>query len=481
MKKCIWVLSVLLLLAIAWVFLSGRIHLPTSFHNHDSCGHDHSHEGHDHEGHEHEGHDHEGHDDHAAIGKEDIVLSRQAMENIGLGGDDAMTRVQPQTFSKAIFVPAMVEEYPGRTQTKIPSPVSGVITKIYHEPGVAVSPGEPLFDIQLTHPAVLEARAKFMELLKKGSIIDSETERIGELPEGLAPKSKRDLAFQKAELETQIENQKNLLRVQGITDEQIGQLAGNPDNMLLSVTVNVPQVSHHGIVSKENPGHVKNWVTFYELNVQTGQVVTLGDPLCTLCDLCELAIRGEAFAYDENALLEALRNKFPLTARFEGEKAPVLRDLKLRSMGNHINEDARTISCYVDFENEIAADHTEKGDFATPRHYIQWKFKPGQRCVLQIPYETMENVLVLPADAVAQEVAETFVFVYVGDDEALKIWRKTPVHVVYREKENVLVSPGDLPPNAQIATRGASFLLAALNQRNNGGAGKIDPHAGHNH
>ncbi|MDO4583209.1 MAG: efflux RND transporter periplasmic adaptor subunit [Planctomycetia bacterium] len=412
----------------------------------------------------------------------DITLSVQALKNIGLTDEHAILTLTPTTFGKTLSFPAMVTEYPGRSESKVPSPASGIITKIYHEPGVSASPGEPLFDITLTLQSVIEGQTQLLEMLKKREILEAEIQRVGELPEGLAPKTKRELEFQKSEIDLQVENQKSLLKVQGISEEALQKLLEKQE-ITRNVTVCVPPISHHGLVSEENPGEVKNWMIVRELFVEIGQMVALGDPLCTLCDLCELPIRGEAFAYDEPLLLKALQEKAPVHAIFEGTDGNVLRNLTLRSMDNHIDEQNRTIFCYIDFPNEVAVDRMEEqGEFPAPRRYIQWKYKPGQRCELEVEYARMENVFVLPTEAVAKEVNDTYVFEWVGTDVDLKIWRKKPVHVVYQWKDQtVIANDGSIFPRAKIAATGADFLLAALNAKNSGGTAEVDPHAGCSH
>lgn len=412
----------------------------------------------------------------------DITLSVQALKNIGLTDHQTILSLKPETFGKTLSFPAMVTEYPGRSESKVPSPVSGIITKIYHEPSVSVSPGEPLFDITLTLQSVMEGQTQLLELLKKREILEAEILRVGELPEGLAPKTKRELEFQKSEMVLQVENQKHLLQVQGISEEALQKLIEKQE-ITRNVTVYVPPISHHGLVSEENPGEVKNWMIVRELFVEIGQMVALGDPLCTLCDLCELPIRGEAFAYDEPFLLKALQENAPVQAIFEGNEGNVLQNLTLRSMDNHIDEQNRTIFCYVDFANEVAVDRMEKqGEFPAPRRYIQWKYKPGQRCELEVEYARLENVFVLPTEAVAKEVNDTYLFEWVGNDVDLKIWRKKPVHVLYQWKnQTVIANDGSVFPGAKIAATGADFLLAALNAKNSGGTAEVDPHAGCSH
>ena len=449
--------------------------------------HEHSHEhSHSHDDAHSHGHD-AGHSHALAKEVEEVSLSEQALRNIGLDGDDMTLKITPTSFQKHLSFPAIVTFFQGRTRSKVPSTVAGVITKIYHEPGVSVKPGEPLFDITLTQQEAMDGQLDLLQLLKKRQILELEIQRVGELPEGVAPQKKRELGFEKAQLDLEIEIQRNRLCVLGLSAESVDELMKNPDDtskIVRDVTIPVPLVSHHGLVSEHNPAHIKEWILVDSLNVNVGQMVSLGEPLCTLCDLCELTVKGEAFAFDEAFLSEALKAKAPVTVVFEGQEAGTLEGLHLRSIDNHIDETNRIVSCFADIPNVIDSEQTETdGDFPTPRHYVQWRYKPGQRCEMQLVTETMENVIVLPAEAVAKQVVNTYVFAWVGKTaEGLRIWKRVPVHVLYRSRNQVVIAnDGSVFPGTKVAAHGADFLLSALDALNQGGAPKADPHAGCNH
>ncbi|MDO4570100.1 MAG: efflux RND transporter periplasmic adaptor subunit [Planctomycetia bacterium] len=431
-----------------------------------------------------ETHEHE--EEHTAGLPEDLVevsLSPQALKNIGLGDDDSLLKIEARSFAKSLRFPAIVAALPGRTQSKVPSPVYGIVTKIYYEPGSSVSPGDALFEITLTRQDAIDAQMEFLRLQKECEILNKEIERIRDLPEGLAAKELRELQFEKDKNLLSIDIQKNILLVQGLDAEMIARL--EEGEITRSVTTRVPPVSHHGLISDENPGETKDALILDSLNVNVGQVVALGDPLCVLCDLCTLSIRGEAFSYDEELLMSALREKTPVRVVFEGKDKKVLENLTLRSIDNHIDETNRTTVCYADFANTIDLEQTlEQGDYPAPRTFTHWRFKPGQRGEMEVEYEILENVIILPAEAVAREVNDAYVFEWVGNDpHGQKIWRRKPVHIVYRVKDIcVLANDGSIFPGSRVATRGAEFLLAALNALNSGGSVEsADPHAGCSH
>lgn len=96
--------------------------------------------------------EHDAHADHDQAGSAKATsfeLSEPGQKNIGL----RLVAVQPQDFDRTINVPAMVKERPGRTEIKVSAPMHRMVTRIYLIPGEAVTRGQPLFDLRLTHSA----------------------------------------------------------------------------------------------------------------------------------------------------------------------------------------------------------------------------------------------------------------------------------------------------------------------------------------
>jgi hypothetical protein len=86
---------------------------------------------------------------------------------------------------------------------------------------------------------------------------------------------------------------------------------------------------------------------------------------------------------------------------------------------------------------------------------------------LNIEYEALPPCFVFPVDAVAQDLQEPCVFEWVGNEDNNKIWRKRPVHVIYRTKDSVVVAnDGSLISGVRIASKGATLILAALEAAN---------------
>ena len=490
-------IAILVVCVLAWLGPmsegAGHVHSESCGHDHshggaghvhsESCGHDHSHGGsHSEESaHGHANHEHSEHESHEMT---EIALSLNALKNIGLDSPDSLFELQPGNYSKTHRIPAVIQEFEGRTMSKVPAPYAGVVTKIYHEPGEAVHPGAALFDLTLSLPEMMEAQIAFLKLIETKEFLEREIAEIDKNLSGLAPQRRRELDIRLKETLIDITNQKNAVRVLGLPEEVLVQIERERRPITHVMTVCVPAVSHEGIVSEHNPGEVKVFVVFETLYVRVGQSVSVGETLCDLCDLCELTVRGEAFAINEGILLEALQNpETPVRVTFDGTGKAPLENLRLRMVESRVDEEARTLSCFADFKNTVLGGkepdpHTEPH----PPRYVHWLHKPGQRCQMEITYGMLENVFVVPAGAVAHNVQETFIFELTEETSCgEKIWRQRPVHLLLRTRENaILANDGSFPSGIRIAAKSASFIQEAVNAQSGSGT-KIDPHAGHNH
>ena len=395
----------------------------------------------------------------------EVALSPTAALNIGLD-DSAIATVEVSDFYKSFSFPAVIVERPGFSTITVPSPVSGVITKIYHETGVAVEPGEPLFDILLNQQESVRTQTEFLTLLKRRDINAAELERAG-LDPLFIPRQRRELEYEKIQIESEIQIQENLLLLQGLSESDIAESLKNNGTIIRTVTVYAPPFENEGnVASAAHEGEEEHIFTIDELYVSVGQNIAVGDALCLLTDYCKLAIKGKVFAVNERMLNDALTSQRRVTATFGGTgNREIIEGLRLRSIDNKIDIVSGTLFCYVDLRNRFT-DYEVNGE-SNPRRYIKWHFKPGQRCELHVEIEPLPDCIVLPIDAVAKDINEMIVFEWVGNEDDKKIWRKVPVHVIHRTKDVVVIAnDGSLFPGAQVAVRGASFILAALDAAN---------------
>ena len=441
--------------------------------DHKNCNHDHGKQDkHD----DHDGHDHakqDKHDDHDGHDHEQVMaleLSDQALANIGIEKDSDFGEIKVGSYDKTLTFPAILEERPGETLTKIPSPVSGVVEKIYLRPGQMIQNGQALFDIRLTREDVITAQSDLLALIQKRDIILKEEQRLSGLEDGLAPQAKRDVAFQKMENDAAIKAKTSVLLLNGLpVDEVENKLIKNREIISL-VTVYAPEENEDCVNgNKEAEEHCAHHQQMDDIYVQKGQSINLGDPLCQTSDMDQLLIRGNAYAYNERDLAAALENGANVTALFtqSGREIEKISDLKIRNINNRVNSDDRTLNFYVELNNELE-QHNEETTSGNP--FLSWQFKPGQRCQLSVPYQKIENCIIVPVWALARQQADCYVFELSEVEKGHKTFIRRPVRVLHQTQTDVvLANDGSIAPGVKIALRGASQLQIALDA----GGGKL--------
>ncbi len=417
-----------------------------------------------------EGHDHAG----------ELLLSDQALKNIGLTEKTILTLQKGQFFETTSY-PGIVTARPGRSEVEIASPAAGTITRIYFEPGEALAPNAPLFDIDLTNEEFVDAQTQLILLNRKLAINEGELERLNGLAKDVAPKSQRDAQFQKIELETEIANTRNKLLLYGLTDEAIDTAICRDQSIIRLLTVHVPDVTDEQIIPfhsvttqsgdkimPHTPGETGNAtppaLQMMQLNVEKGMRVSNGQTLGKIADYSRLYIQGSAFAYDITMLADSLKGSCRVRAIFDGHGGgkQVADNLCLRSVGNVVDADNRTLSFLVDLPNARLDDDSA---------FVQWLYKPGQRCELRLGTETIDDCFVVPNTAVVREGAETYVFRLEGVEQGRKVWEKVAVHVMTQNRDGaVLENDGSVEAGQQIAGVGAAQMLVALNT----GSGKTE-------
>ena len=404
----------------------------------------------------------------------EIAFNPIAAKNIGLD-DSAIITIEPVDYYKSFTFPAVVVECPGFSTITVPAPVSGIIAAIYHETGVAVEPGQPLFDILLTQQDLVKAQSDFLALLQKKKINAAELERLSGLDPQIIPSKRRELEYEKIQIDSELVIQRKILLLQGLSESDIAESLEKKDTIIRNMTVYAPPfVKEENVASAAHADDEEHIYTIDELCVSVGQNVAVGDAICRLTDYCKLAVRGKVFAVNDKELSRALASQSRVTATFEGEGSrEIVEGLSLRSIDNRIDAASGTLFCYVDLKNTFTS--YEVSHESHLRRYIQWHFKPGQRCELNVEVEPLPNCIVLPIAAVVKSFQEMYVFEWVGNEEEKRIWRKKPVHAVYQTKDHVVIAnDGALFPGAKIASKGASFIHAALeaaNQKTTGGGG----------
>lgn len=393
-----------------------------------------------------------------------LELSPQARKNIGL----TTTQVTLQLFDKTVSVPALVVERPGRSQVEVTAPLGGRVTRVYPIQGEAVMPGQPLFDLRLTHEELVDAQSELLRSAEEVDVVRREIERLDSvsIPGAIPGKTKRQREYELQKLQAIINSQRQSLELHGLTGGQVEDIL-TTRKLLQGVTVSAPPHIPDGHAGEaDHPFHVQR------LAVKPGQYVEAGSSLCVLADHHELFIEGRAFEQDIEALHRSANEGWNVSATSDtgSQERKRIDGLQIFHLADVVETESRAFHFYVRLPNQIVRDVTDEAG----HRFVSWRFKPGQRMQVQVPVERWKNRFVLPVDAVVKEGADYFVFMQNGDH-----FDRRPVHVEYRDQFNVVVAnDGSLFEGDLVALTAAHQMQMALKKKSGGGP---DPHAGHNH
>ncbi|MCI0334945.1 MAG: efflux RND transporter periplasmic adaptor subunit [Planctomycetes bacterium] len=397
------------------------------------------------------------HHDHENGEQATVKLSAAALKNI---------RYKPHTvatgdYVRTVSMPGIIIERPGKSQTRVTVPLTGIVTRVYVHEGEAIPQDSPLFDLRLTHEDLVTEQTEFLATVDALDVVKTEIERLEAVTEGvIAGKRILEQKYERQKLEARLQAQRQALLLHGLVDDQIDEIL-KTRYLIQSLTIRAPSLETHD----EHPYHVQS------IDVQLGQQVTAGDTLCVLADHRELFIEGTAFEADTPQLRAALEAGTPVAADvlISAKRDQVVTGLKLLYLADQVDRESRAQHFYVRLPNKIVSDRREGS-----QRFVQWQFSPGQRVELNLPVEHWTNRIVVPAAAVVTDGAESYVYRQSGDS-----FERVPVHVEHRDKKSaVITSDGSIFPGEVIAGSGAFQIHLALKNKSGGGA---DPHAGHNH
>ena len=444
-------------------------------------------------------HAHAGHDESTSL-----ELSKQAQGNIGLAAE-FLQPIKLQTFRKSITVPGIIVDRPGRTRVEISTPMAGVITHVHAVQGESVKPGTLLFELRITAEELVSTQT---DLLKSVGDLDVENREIARLTKvsesgAVSQKTLLERQYAKEKLEVLMNAQREALRLRGLSERQIDDIATRR-RLLRNLQIVAPNVDSHGaeelklsqggytpasLIQQEgapqegttqepdhnhaaSPSGTSAPLMLQEVLVHKGETVAAGTTLAVLADYSELYIEGRAFEQDAELLSKCAELGWKVAASFDkpGHESTRIENLDLIYSASEIDPESRSLSFFVRLPNEVARETPSPNG----QTFLDWKYRPGRRLQLLVPVEEWADRIVLPVEAIAREGAESFVFQQNGDH-----FDRVAVQVTYRDATQVVIkSDGSIFPGDVVAQRGAHQMQMALKNKSGGGA---DPHAGHNH
>ncbi len=397
-----------------------------------------------------------------ADGTVPVKISPQARKNLGL----VAKSLQPTTYWRTLDVPGVIKDRPGISDRGVVAPVTGVVTHIYSFPGDTVQPNAPLFSIRLVSESLHASQLELFKATKEIEITEQQSKRLSQATQSGALAGSRLIEVENQIQRLQVTEQayRQDLQARGLPADRID--AAAKGEFVTEITVNAPgeqalQVAEVALTAfqEENNDEPKRLPFNFELqslNVAIGQQVEAGHLLCVLADHRALMIEGRGFENDMPLLQESAKNGWEIEVEFEATKQSnwpeMSRKLKIHHVSNTVEPESRTFAFYLALDNQWLA-YTQDEETR-----LLWRFRPGSRVRLHAPVEKLENVFVVPQQAVVREGPETFVFRQNGD-----LFDRRAVHVLHEDQHSiVLANDGSLRPGFFIAQNSAASLNRVL-------------------
>jgi multidrug efflux pump subunit AcrA (membrane-fusion protein) len=393
-----------------------------------------------------------------------VLLTDQAITNLGLTAEP----LKAQPYWKTILVPGMVVDRPGQSDRGVVSPVAGVVMAVTHAPGDTVRPGEVLFTLRVLSEPFHQTQTDLFKATQDIKLARAERDRLAPLAgEGIKKSELIQVDNQIKRLGVEVRAARQELLNRGLTADQVDRVTEGTyvQELQIAVPSRPPGLPSPAVALIEGPGRRSpESVPSYELQelkVELGHPVQAGQTLCLLANHRKLAVEGRAFP-DETPLLErAVKEGWPVEVDFQeppGSGWPAAdHALPITHLANTIDPANRTFAFLMPLENQSRVVERDG------RTQMLWRFRPGQKVRLRVRVERMENVYVLPADAVTRDGPEAFVFT-----QNVNTFERRPVRVLLADRDRVVVAnDGTLPPGVFVAQAAAAQLNRMAKSQSN--------------
>ncbi|WP_166822518.1 efflux RND transporter periplasmic adaptor subunit [Thalassoroseus pseudoceratinae] len=385
-----------------------------------------------------------------------IVLSDQAIDNLGLTAKS----VKPQTYWKSIQVPGMVIDRPGRSDLGVVSPVDGVVSQINNFPGDTVQAGDVLYTIRLLSETLHRTQSDLFKATQDIELAEATRKRLKSASNALPESRIIEVDNQITRLQVSVRAYRQELATRGLTPDQIDQVAQG--EFVREIDVVVPSQPSESNPPKPQPiiqtaadeTELRPVATFEveECEVELGHRVEAGQVLCLLANHQLLSVEGRAFR-DETQLLErSAKEGWPVDIDFQENEAadwpPIEQIFPIRYIANNIDPVNRTFGFRMPLKNESRVVQHEDGV------QLLWRFRPGQKVRILVRVERLDDVFVLPSDAVTRDLAEAFVFT-----QNVNTFERKPVRILAEDRlHTVIANDGSVIPGTYVVQNGAAQL-----------------------
>ncbi|MSR32105.1 MAG: hypothetical protein EXR99_11415 [Gemmataceae bacterium] len=383
---------------------------------------------------------------------EKVIVSDQAQKNLGL----TVKPVKAETFWKSIQVPGMVVDRPGHSDRGIVAPATGVVSKISHVPGDTVWPGDVLFTLKLLSESLHQTQTDLFKATQDITLAQAQRKRLADSAGAIPEVRMIEVDNQVTRLEVAVKAYRQELLNRGFGSDLIDRIAEGKFVSEVPIVVPLRPVEakplNTALAKRTADGPTASMFEVQELRVDLGQQVQAGQTLCVLANHQMLAVEGRAFR-DETPLLErSVKEKWPVEVDFQEDVLagwPALdQSFRISHMANNIDPINRTFAFLMPMENQSRVVE-EDG-----RTQMLWRFRPGQKVRVLVRVQKFDSVFVLPADAVAREGPEAFVFT-----QNVNTFERKPVRVVLQDRQHAVVAnDGSLVPGMFVVQTAAAQL-----------------------
>jgi cobalt-zinc-cadmium efflux system membrane fusion protein len=379
-----------------------------------------------------------------------VALSDQTIKTLGLVSKPV--RIGPAW--RTLAVPGTVVDRPGVSDRGVSAPLTAVVVAVHAVPGDVVRPGEPLFTLRLVSELLQTTQSELFKSVEELKIVADQLERLRPLTDNGALSGTRiiDLESQNRRLAATVKSLRHDLAARGLTAEQVRAAEEGRFVTEIVVSAPAPRSGSNGTLGDQGD-------KLYEvqaLRAELGQQVQAGQALAELADHRLLMIEGRAFKHEAALVEAAARNGWPVAVEFlatpdlEWPQAPT--SLPIHMLGNNVDPVSRTFPFTLALENQF------KTVKAGERSFLVWRYRPGQKVRLGVPVARLDDVVVLPPDAVARDGTERVVFRHNGN-----VFERRSVQVVLEERDRVAIAnDGALTPGVYVVHNHATALLRAM-------------------
>jgi cobalt-zinc-cadmium efflux system membrane fusion protein len=353
---------------------------------------------------------------------EKVIVGDSAQKNLELTAKQLMVGI----YWKTITVQGMVVDRPGVSDREVVAPAVGIISQIWHVPGDRVQPGDVLFTLRLTSDSLHQTQTELYKATQDIKLAQVKRERLVGAGDAIPKVRLFEVESEIKRFDVAAKASRNELLNRGLSSDDVEMVAEG--KFIREIPVVVPK-----------SGSVALTYELQELKVGPGQEVQAGETLCQVSNHQLLAIEGRAFREETLLLERSVKEDWPVEVDFqEGATAewPALKQTFLiQQIANTIDPVTRTFSFLMPLENQ------SKQFVHGQKTRLLWRFRPGQKVRMYVRIEKLENVFVLPADAVVREGPDAFVFT-----QNANTFERKAVHVLSRDRDRVVIAnDGSLP------------------------------------